>query len=762
MRLFAFEIKKSTHTRFMAALFAIIMVSSAAISFWGSENAYDYPAITKAYWEYLESPGTINERLDDLRALIVENINDDTFSLPKTYSSSLDDYVVLSKAVQRAEWMRDHQKRCNSVSKNAEQRAAELIELGFASSGAAVSAQRKLSNRYQLIINAVDEYDGYSYGYDDYFNNDYLALIIAFFSITFSVFLFMCDRSLGADLLLSACKKGRRNLRLTKCAVSAAVSSVGTVLICAFSLSVVRMKVGLSNIMAPIQSLPGFEYVPSDCSILVYLVNHTLLRALSAVLISLSSGLLAVLLRRYYSTIIAEISITAVFTALYFRKYVGTPPVPRFLNPVFLIEATQLTTFFRSVALLGASYDIVCLSVGLAVFSVVILVLLTVFIPYHSTVPFSINKMPAIKKTKLNEHWNRRLFIHTLFGYEAVKMRPLLLAIPIIICCAASFNYQYQTCIKNNDYGEALYHSYIDAVCNMSAEEREQFINSERSRLNNILNSYESVKADFEANLITRSDFNGFLNTYYEASASSIAFRRAEANHDAAARKSIQLGIEVKPVYDTGMLRLGGSGCDWFLVAALIILCSDVFPIEFKNSTNSIIRPSKHGRFCTAIAKIGYCGVSGGITAAVFAFIRIAAIGAVYEYPGFGSIICGIELFSRLSPAITVSMWFILTIVSFILFGLICGCVICILSLLCHYLSISITASVLFLAIPEIIVSTRTGVNAGLSVSSLLVPIRFFSNHIDSIAPSGLVMVLLLLLLTSVGVLSVRRLWCIH
>ena len=754
MKFVCYELKKYLHSAFMAALFAVIIACSVAVSFPSERTRQFNLATASAYSDYLNNTDNTEEYYNNLSKVLRENITIDELVLPRTYSNSADDYIILNEAINRANWLQEHKDKCLALATTARSRADDLILVLGTDSNPAVQGQIKLSAVMNNISETVYISSGYAYGYDSFLNNKLLMIPIGLFSIVSSLFVFLYDKDIGSVFYTSITRNGRKTTRFAKIVAIVIVVFVGCFIILGSSLSVYAFRTGLSDFSTPVQALPGFEFVPFVCSIGEFTVIHSLLRIAAAELLALFVAFIAILSGSHLIAISGGVAVSAACALIFYRSHIGTTSVIRYFNPAAFADASGILSFYRSSAALGFAIDAITKASVLYFLEILVSLFLVLYIKQNRTNSCMPLCFALQKRRKSKRKPGCSIHIIGLVPYESIKVRFFISSIIIIICLTTSFTFQLNKLNQDNGYGEALYYSYIDRISSIPAKERPTFIEEERARIDSIINDYSYQTASFESGQTDRKTYNYYLKQYYTACSESVAFRRVETNSNYVFHQNQRTGLSLCPVYDTGIIKLNESQCDWFLIFVLLVSLFDTYVIEHRTGMMQILKTTKKGRKKTFFSKVLYCCSVGAMCSFSFYLVRLIATIHTYPLPKINSPICSIIGFSAFSSIITIEGWIVLSAFFAAVFGALSGALICLISMITKVTWLSIISSTALITVPELL-STNRIINPGLSIASLFHPAILFENNNNySFSPAIISLLLIVSLLLTVNLLE--------
>lgn len=723
MRLLISEIRKAYASRAAAVFLIILLAANFALTYYTSRPLPVEEAAREVYREYLRDPEGIIAYMDQLEADFFEHLRDEEFEPPRTYTDGADDVSVLNRVLSRAEYIASYRAETEKIASAAERRARDLGYLGYSGESFYVREQQRLAEVYSSLASVLDSEDSYAYGYDIYLSDSRVCIFILLY-LAFAVsFIFRNDRVCGFGCIMRSTKRGRLPSASAKLGTAVLVSIFATFLFLLTSFLAVGMaNGGFSSPTAPIQLFPDFAKVPFSTSILGFIAIQTAYRLLAAAVFALFIALIASLGLNYFFCF----SISALFAAgnyfVFAHEYKGSAPVLKYLNIASAADGTALFSFHRDTELFGSpvSYPII-----LAVICLCTIMLLAVMGAYLYCKNLSFGRKKArisLPKVKNGQKSELKLrFCLPIWVYELKKNRALPLSALALLLLAAHGFYVSASVGDGMSYGEAVYYSYIEDICELSSDERIEYLSRERARLDEAVASYEKMTEDMTDGNITYDEYSVFLPEYYDAKNRQSLLSRVEEYSRYISTQSAKLGKELKPVYTTGYENFFASGADLFLFASILALSFGIFTVEYRSGNCAqIVKTAKKGRRHTFFAKILPYAVLGALLSVSARGIGLAVTANKYIMPDPSSPLCSVRAFGSVLSDITIAEYLALDLLCSALAGTLIALAVCALSCLCKKPLQTLGASVFLLALPAILSKSS------LALINLSAPNRLF------------------------------------
>lgn len=177
----------------------------------------------------------------------------------------------------------------------------------------------------------------------------------------------------------------------------------------------------------------------------------------------------------------------------------------------------------------------------------------------------------------------------------------------------------------NVGFSADIYREYINILSETTEENRREYIEKERCRLEEVISAKTQIESDYHNGIISLDEFKAYMNRYYDAEQKQPAF---EAIFEKNQRYS-ELPPEKRIYYydlDFEML-FGYLGFDYLLFLLAVIFIVPCFCSEYSYGIYSLISVTENGRGKLYFAKI---------TAAIFVMIIISIMFYTVDFAIYG------------------------------------------------------------------------------------------------------------------------------
>ena len=671
--LFLYEWHKLTASRFLWLLCTALLIVNSIVC-WVNTPPDESAALMDAVWEqYRGDPDSMEAYAAQLTAQQEADIQRQLEALQNGQTvepappictfdpdGQFSDLALIGRvkqaatgAVRQTVW----EGQMRQVIRNAQENKRELTAtLGVSEDSYAFRHQDNAEKIYTALLGTVTFCDGFSRGWDTFFNYEPIGLFIAAAAILGTVVIFAAEQD-GSAVLLRAYKKGRGHTATAKlcaalffsvCAVLAFLLSTG---------AAVSLRVGLSDPRQAIQAFSGFEYVPFAWTVADYLVHFILAKLLSAAVLSLLTAVVMILSGRPAVAFSISVLTVAGGYALY-HSHAGE--LWRQLDPYaysLYVPLSSRYLCFPVGEFLGKQLS--CLRLALCVLSV-LLFAAGAFIFAH--------KYPTARKSRfglseLLHAWREKLSARLperrrqtrghigLVRYEWRKqvMNPRFLILFVVVLALQSVLIIRRT-EPNYSYHLAIYRDYLTIVEGEQTPEKSAWIENENAFICDTINREHTNESLFLSGEMDGETYFAYLEDLSYANTHAAAFARV-AHHEQYLT-DLQTDKDVRGIFlfEDDWLTYLTAGVDWLLLLFVLFTVSGTFADEYsaqssKDPVRSLIRSTKRGRQDTFKAKMSFAAVLSAALVIIFEAMETITAFARLSLDHLSSPLLSVELF---------------------------------------------------------------------------------------------------------------------
>ena len=674
-----YELGKLFGTKFAAAAILLLAAANCVIIFISNKGAAESAsAITSDLMsdviaDYVESPDALEEYYDDVKQLLYDQqqMSGDLAGsgegyepvpLPMRYSQdeSVSDLDLLSELFLRVDYIRGFKPDIARTIAAAELGLDDLEGGNISRSSYAWRYLVRLLELYGDIYDNVDLGLEYTRGWEDFFVYNTVDIFIALSIILITPAVFIGEYTAGTLSLIRSTKLGRGKLL----AAQLLAYWLGcTIIVLVFMLMTFLMfgqLYGYSSPFNAIQVIGSFEFCPYRFNILTYLVIFIALKILTFSAFGGVILLCGILTYSNVASVAAGVGIYALSFFMSVYRYDDANNILKFANFVSPASGYLIFERYRAVNIFGFAVDLA---------PALYVILLVIFLLSLTAVGFSFcgslravgsikrtkNKLTANKLTaesrtaniptarrkqergRMNRRRSRNfgLSITRWELYKYIVSSRLFLAVLLLFVIKLWLLYNAEDFSKS--YQDSVYREYMTRLSGEYTDEKREYLTAERDYIDEILNMKPEYDAKYFDGEITFNEYNEYLEKYYLSYSRFPALKKAEAQAayiDELAAQDIQASF----VYDTGWKELFSAGFDWTLLAAIIVLLSDAFGVEYGGRSSAgdfavILRTAKQGRGKTLTRKYLAALISAGALSAVWILSETVRTAICYELP---------------------------------------------------------------------------------------------------------------------------------
>lgn len=715
MKLYRYELKKIWTARWLMILFAVMLLLNALITGVVARATPRQAAVRATYELYRQDSQALRAYYDELAQMSLLHRGEEGFRLPTTYceGSNFDDYAILRDVFKRAEYMEDHREAMERIKTLADRRIADLGWYGLSSEDYEIRAQQTVGQRYESLAQVVDCSGKYAYGYDAYLDSVWVIFFCLLFTTVVGVYVFRQEKAEGSALILWTTEQGRLRTVLAKMAAAVSVSLGGAALLLGTTALAVGLTCGYSSPLQAVQALPTLSTVPYAWNMAEYLLIHGLMCLLACAIYCLLISAVASMRLSYIACFGVGVIFLGVQFILFLYPYEGTIPDMRYLNLAAMLEGDAFLSFYRTIAVGSTPVSHLTVLMVVSLLLVALLAVLTSVLFCHKitiTLPIKV-KRTVIRARKLreNKHISQRRYGKPLFFYELKKTRFGMSLLLIVLLLAAKCVYVGHTAGDMVRYEEAQYRYYITHIQDMKPAERVAYMTAERERLDKITTAYGANKEAFELGRMDSESYFAYMDIYYRAVAEDSVFQLVENYVSYIDYKNQETGLDGDILYTRGYEVFFGYETDWFLFAALLILCGNVFAVEYQTTCSrgdsvSIIRTTAGGRRRTVLTKLVSFSVIGTILAVLFRLAGLIVVATRYDLPNPQALLYTIQSFGAIDGSISIGGYFAMDFLLQALCGILLSLAICAVSALCRKLPLTLCTLLMGAGLPVVLI----------------------------------------------------------
>lgn len=495
------------------------------------------------------------------------------------------------------------------------------------------------------------EYE-YAVGWDEYHAYTSGNVLLVMLMLVLVPGICIEEFSSGMYPILHATKKGRMKTFLNKLGALLLFTTASVVLFTVTTLGFYGASYGFSSLGNFVQVFEDFKY----CSEIISVGELLLVSILTKILVLFALGtlimLLSVLIKKYALTFVSSLCVVAINFVLYFFIALEHTGSYDMLNLFTVMDVKTAYTRYYSLNVFEQSVPYIPMSLGLfAILAVVFAVLSSLgFCRTRGAVKLKTKKVIKLPNIAIP------MPCRTLFGAEMGK---LLLAnkfiIIIVIVLLVKGFVASETFTYSPSFTDSVYRSYMTTLSGELTDEKLEYIENERNRIDTAITGYNQVLADYYQGKISQKDYTTFLDEYNYAKDRDSHFTRIEIRRDYIQFMKNQ-GKEAYFVYDTGWNTLLSQDFDYLLYGLVLLLFAGVFANEIRGGISNILKATGKGRWRLFLTKYATVLFISTVLFAAFCAIDLNAAMKSFEFPEWNAPLQSLTMFSN-QPNMTISQF---------------------------------------------------------------------------------------------------------
>lgn len=522
------------------------------------------------------------------------------------------------------------------------------------------------------------------------------------------IYLFLIEREKMLIPLIKSNKKGRLNVIVAKIITLVIFTTVLSLIFYGSILLLGKSIYGFGDTSRYIQSISNFR----ECTILMtvkeYLILFLTCKVISILVLGFILTFIFLILRNSMEIYLASALILILSVLGYVMISVTSyMNIFKYVNIFYFLNAYELLGRYVNVNILGKPVDVKLLYI---VVSLIILIALFV-INSFLFVKFTGNNKTSLVESFIT-NFKMKVFKYkgtsNLFLQEGYKIFIFNKVALIIIIVTLFLGNRVISIEKFFTSDEATYKNYIAILNGELTEEKENYINEEKERFENLALEYDKLDAMYENKEISAEEHYSRGNKLSLISKKEKIFNEILNQYEYVLELKEEKNIDAHFVDMTAYNNLFNSNKDYLVMGILIMIIliislSNVLAMDLKNGAIKIIGSSKHGRTKGVIYKYLISFIVIIVVVAIFNISNYAIVYKLYGINNLNAPIQSIQLFNSFPFKISIFSFIALKDFLMLLGLMIMGiCILMISTVLRNYTLAIIVSSIIFI-IPLII-----------------------------------------------------------
>ena len=601
MHLIYYELKKLTSKKIFFILFALLLVLNGIFM-----NREILPRmitserdLTAFIEEYEKAPDEMERYMSDYTTVYREAQRNPALSMPESIYSEHDASLFASFSSIRdlndtyAEILQKAKKTSSGMLK-------EYAYLGYAENSFEVVYQNSVLASYEPLGALTFPLENIV-GFDLFFGYNGFCVFLLLAVALLGIQLITEEQSAGMLMILRVSKRGRHETVLAKLAVGLIATVVLCTLFTGVSLLVLALKIGLHGWNLPIQMIETMQLCPFAITVGEGVLLSLLVQILTSFAFLSLVMLLSVLLKHSLAIFASVIAIIGMNFAIANYNFFDGYSFFKNVNLFWCLDGTRIMSVFRGVRLFDRCFALIPTWL-------VLYLLLAILAGTASIFCFANGKTVSRfrLKGKFRITIKRRPRTHDpmgLYGFEFKKICSVLSAIVLLASILLTVYVSDDAYHLQRDFEMNFYTEYMKSIEGEWTEEKHAKIEREYRENAAILARKESMREGYLSGTVTKEEYNLYLGACLDAEVKRDALLRIYERSEYLKMKHGE-GFSVSYFDDTGWNLLKKTNLAWVMCLAVIVICADIFSMEYRSGFRKIQSVTKKGRIPVGFSKI--------------------------------------------------------------------------------------------------------------------------------------------------------------
>ncbi len=600
MFLIYYELKKLTCKKIFFILFALLLVLNGI--FMNREilpiKVTSERDLTAFIEEYKKDPDAMERYMADYTTVYREAQRNPTLAMPESIYSEHDASLFASFASIRdlndtyAEILQKAKKTSSGMLK-------EYAYLGYAENSFEVVYQNSVLASYEPLGALTFPLENIV-GFDLFFAYNGFCVFLLLAVALLGMQLITEEQSAGMLMILRVSKRGRHETVLAKLAVGLIATALLCTLFTGISLMVLALKIGLHGWNLPIQMIETMHLCPLAITVGEGVLLSLLVQILTSFTFLSLVMLLSVLLKHPLAIFASVIVVIGANFAVANYNFFDGYSFFKNINLFWCLDGTRILSVFRGVRLFDRCFALIPTWL-------ILYLLLSIGAGMASIFLFANGK--TVSRSRLKRKFRiaikrppRTYYPMGLYGFEFKKICSVLSAIVLLASIFLTVRVSDDAYHLKRDYDMNFYTEYMKSIEGEWTEEKHAKIETEYRENAAILSQKESMYEGYLSGTVTKEEYNLYLGAYLDAEVRHDALLRIYERSEYLKMK-YEEGFSVSYFDDTGWNLLKKTNLAWVMCLAVIVICADIFSMEYRSGFRKIQSVTKKGRLPVGFSK---------------------------------------------------------------------------------------------------------------------------------------------------------------
>ena len=437
-------------------------------------------------------------------------------------------------------------------------------------------------------------------GFDLFFDYNGFCMFLLLAVALLGIQLITEEQSAGMLMILRVSKRGRHETVLAKLAVGLLATIVLCMLFTGVSLLVLSLRIGLHGWNLPIQMIETMQLCPLEITVGEGVLLSLLVQILTSFAFLSLVMLLSVLLKHPLAIFASVIAVIGVNFAVANYNFFDGYSFFKNINLFWCLDGTRILSVFRGVRLFDRCFSLIPTWL-------VLYLLLAIFAGTASIFCFANGK--TVSRLRLKGKFRitikRRPRTHYpmgLYGFELKKICSVLSAIVLLASILLTLYVSNDAYHLQRNFEMNFYTEYMKRIEGEWTEEKHAKIEAEYRENAAILAQKELMREGYLSGTVTKEEYNLYLGACLDAEVKSDVLLRIYERSEYLKTKHEE-GFSASYFDDTGWNLLKKTNLAWGMCLAVIVICADVFSMEYRSGFRKIQSVTKKGRIPVGFSK---------------------------------------------------------------------------------------------------------------------------------------------------------------
>ncbi len=603
-KLIYYEFRKLSYQKIFLIFFGVLLILNGVflnreISDPKIQDEKDMSAFIK---EYQKDPEEMErymaEYTEVYRAIASSWSGGEKPALPASiYSTS--DMQLFSSFAQIRDLNEDYKSILDKAKKTSMGMLKEYAYLGYAEDSFHVVYQNSVLKSYEPLENLQFPLENIV-GFDLFFDYNGFCVFLLLGIALLGIQLITEEQSAGMLMILRSSKKGRQHTMAAKFVVGFIMTVLLCTLFMGVSLLVLLVKIGLHGWNLPIQMIESMQLCPLQITVGEGILLSLLIQIFTSIAFLTVTMLLAVLLKNMLAIFASVVGFIGVNFAVANIQFFDGYSFFKNINLFWCLDGTRLLSKYCGVRIFEKCFHalltwlvlyavIACLSIVFATFF---------FANGKVTRGFRLKKafrLPFTRKKKAR-------YPRGIYRFELKKVCTVITAV-IVFASMSLLSYLSDGAynLKRN-FDDNFYSEYMAEIEGEWTAEKHAKIETEYRENNAVLSKKNMMEESYQNGEISKEEYNRYLYEALEAETKQSVLKKLY-ERSRYLKEQQEAGFSVAYFDDTGWNLLRQNNFSWVICLAVIVICADIFSLEYRSGFIKIGSVTKKGRKRVLISK---------------------------------------------------------------------------------------------------------------------------------------------------------------